>query len=269
MDEEHSDEERATSNETTASEVASGEDNPTRSKARRVVRIAAPVLAILILLVMLAPGAPASWALSRAISGSVSKCVNINGLDLDLGSWPVIPRAGLGRVSNLSATADSVDLKGLRLSDVKFSIDSLDYSPLQWIGRDGPVTIKNGKTTAHITEADLNSYMSRDLPGLNIDLGNDVLMLDVAIPILGNISVPLKLELDSGGLLLTADINDTSPTLASLLPGLRVEPPLGMQMTKLDVVDGSITMSANFEIDGKLEPIACDAAGGVKLSSNR
>lgn len=140
---------------------------------------------------------------------------------------------------------------------------------MQWIGRDGPVTIKNGKTTAHITEADLNSYMSTDLPGLNIDLRNDVLMLNVAIPILGNISVPLKLELDNGGLLLTADINDTSPTLASFLPGLRVEPPLGMKMTKLTVVDGSIAMSANFEIDGKLEPIACDAAGGVKLFSNR
>lgn len=241
---------------------------PTTSRPiRRVLRIGLPVLAALLMVVMLAPGRPASWALSRAISRSVSGCVEVSGLDLDLGSWPVIPRAGLGRISNLSATADAVDLNGLRLSDVSFAVDSLDYSPLQWIGRDGPVTIKNGRTTAHITEADLNAYMSKGLPGLNIELTDDNLTLHVAIPLLGDISVPLSLALDRGGLLLSPNLEDTMPTIGRLLPGLRVDPPEGMEMTQLKVSDRSIEMAANFNIDGKLQPIACDAAGGVKLST--
>lgn len=255
--------EELTGEELTGEEPTS--EGPTR--ARRVLRIAIPVLGVLLLLLILAPAAPASWALSRAISGSVSDCVDINGLEMDMGSWPVIPRAGLGKISNLSANADSIDLNGLRLSGVEFSIEKLSYSPMQWIGRDGPVTIKKGKTTAHITEADLNAYMSKDLPGLRVDLTGDKLTLNVALPLIGNISVPLKLELDNGGLLLTANLDDTAPTISSLLPSLRVDPPLGMEMTKLDIADGSISMAANFEIDGKLQPIACDAAGGVKLSS--
>ncbi len=244
------------------------DSEPTTSRPiRRVLRIGLPILVALLTIAMLAPSTPASWALSRAISRSVSDCVDISGLDLDLGSWPVVPRAGLGRISNLSATADAVDLNGLRLSDVSFAVDSLDYSPLQWIGRDGPVTIKNGRTTAHITEGDLNAYMGKGLPGLNIELTDDKLMLHVAIPLLGDISVPLKLALDRGGLLLSPDLEDTMPTIGRLLPGLRVDPPEGMEMTRLKVSDRSIEMAANFNIDGKLQPIACDAAGGVKLST--
>ncbi len=233
---------------------------------RRVARVATPIVLVLGIVAMLAPSAPASWALSRAIARSVSDCVDISGLDLDLGSWPVIPRAGLGRISNLSATADAVDLNGLRLSDVSFSVDQLDYSPLQWIGRDGPVTIENGRTSAHITEADLNAYMGKDLPGLNVDLNSDHLTLRVAIPLIGSIDVPLRLTLDQGGLLLMPDLEDTMPTIGRLLPGLRVDPPAGMEMTGLKISDGSIAMEATFNIDGRLEPIACDAAGGVKLS---
>lgn len=236
------------------------------SRFRRVLRIAIPIALGLLMVAMLAPSAPASWALSRAIARSVSDCVEISGLDLDLGSWPVVPRAGLGRISNLSATADAVDLNGLRLSQVSFSIDKLDYSPLQWIGRDGPVTIENGHTSAHITEADLNAYMGKDLPGLNVDVNDDQLTLRVALPLIGSISVPLNLTLDQGGLLLSPDLEDTMPTIGRLLPGLRVDPPVGMEMTRLDIADGTIEMEAAFNIDGRLEPIACDAAGGVRLS---
>lgn len=252
-----------------------GEANPDEvsrpgpSRVKRILlRRALPIAVLLGVIIALSPSGPASWALSRAISRSVSECVEISGLDLDLGSWPVIPRAGLGNISNLSATAEAVDLNGLRLSDVTFSIDKLDYSPFEWIGRDGPVSIKNGLTTAHITQSDLNDYMAKDLPGLRLDLGNDHVMLRVGIPILGSIEVPLKLSIDQGGLLLRPDISDTAPTIASLIPGLRIDPPAGMEMTRLNITKGAIEMTATFNIDGKLAPIACDAAGGVKLSQS-
>lgn len=249
--------------QTAASDKSERKNNGLR---HLLVRRVLPILIGLGILATLAPSGPASWALSRAISRSVSDCVKFKGLDLDLGSWPVIPRAALGKISKLGATADAVELNGLRLSDVSFDVDQIDYSPLEWVGRDGPVKVKNGRSTAHIAQDDLNEYMNKGLPGLRLDLGKDRVTLSVAIPILGSIEVPLKLRIERGGLMLTPDLSDTMPTIGSLLPGLRISPPAGMEMTKLKVTDNAIEMRATFNIDGKLQPIACDAAGGVKLS---
>lgn len=180
----------------------------------------------------------ATW-LIRAQLGS---CVEVDGLDVDLGAWPAVGRSVIGGLQRVSVDAERVSALGLTARGVSARFDRV--SPIRLGGID-LVEVHGGTAQATLTERDLAAALPSSLLTVQV-LPSGVVLDAPLVP-----AVVVDVTADAGDLVLR-------PRLVGVpLATVRIAIPAPARLLEVRLATGRLELSATVEGDVDLGRFGC------------
>lgn len=183
---------------------------------------------------------------ARLARDRLDGCIVADGLTIDAGTWPPIPRAALGRLRNVRLAADRVTMAGIIVRDVEARFERLDGR----VVRGSRFEVSGGVLRAVLTEADLAARVP--LPGVSVQIDPGGVRLDAPAPLVGAARVSLDVDAVGGDLV----VRPTSLGLLSLVP-IRVSLPEPVQLDEVRALAGRLALSATLDGVVDLRQFGC------------
>ena len=204
--------------------------------------------ALLVLLVLLDP--LVRFESDHMASDATGGCAQLHGVSVDYGPWPTADRALTGHLSGLTVRADEVLLGSLVVSAVHGTIGDVSYSPWSLVSGSGSVTVHDGRISASLAPATIQTYLnSKGVPG-QIAWAPEAAGLQIEL--LG-FSIPLFVQAADGGVSLSL----LAPSLARVLPLQLVVKVPGVNVESVKLSPQGLTVAA--VINGQTARLACAA----------
>lgn len=174
--------------------------------------------------------------MTRLAGAQLGGCMDVEGLDVDVGAWPAVARSLLGGFRGVTVRAERVSLVGVTARDVTARFDRV--SALR-VGGIDPVEVHGGTVRATLTEADLATALAVPLLGLRV-LPSGVALDAPLVP-----QVVLDVIADAGDLVLR-------PRLAGVsLVTARIAVPAPVRLREVRLGTGRLELSAT--MDGNID----------------
>lgn len=182
---------------------------------------------------------PVATHLVRAQLGS---CIEVDGLDVDVGAWPAVGRSVVGGLHDVTVDADRVSVVGLTAREVSARFHRVSaIHP----GDIDAVAVRGGTVQATLTERDLAAALPSSLVSVQILPGGVVLDAPL-VP-----AVVVDVTADAGDLVLR-------PRLAGVpLATVRIAIPGPVRLRDVRPAAGRLELSATVDGDIDLGRFGC------------
>lgn len=213
------------------------------------------VLGAVVVAVLLAPAPLVDPVVERAAYGYQSECTEFSGVTVDSGTWPVVGRAAIGRLRGVSARADEVRFdSGVTIHDVDLAADEIHVAPLRFGAGGGDAEVRGGEAAATLPYSEIEEVIAGY--GVTVELrpGDDALVADVQVPVIGTIPTTVELIPVDGDLELRFAALDVIP-----LPSVLVALPDPVALSAVDLDEDGMRLATT--VDGTLasDRWGCDA----------
>lgn len=171
-------------------------------------------------------------------------CVQLDEPRIDLGGYPVAVRALRGHLDDVRFTADSAELAGIRLTDLRGQVRRVRFRVLGGID---DIHIDDADVSARLDEGDLEHVLH------DLGLGGTVRIADDAIQVqLDGVptTIQLDIDVDAGAAVIALD-GVLEPFIA-----LRFDIP-GVTVDRIETLPGSLHVDAT--ANGSPRDVACTA----------
>lgn len=227
------------------------------SRWRRRYRVLA-VAGALVVAALLAPAPVVAPLVDRAAYGYEGDCAEFTGVEVDSGAWPVVGRAVVGRLRDVSTHADRIRFdNGFTIHDVDFRADEVGGPPLRFGLVDADAEVRGGISTATVRFADLEDMLATFGATVELEAGDGSLVAQAEVPFVGVVPTTVDLVPVDGDLELQFTAYD-----AFALPALQIAFPEPVELDGIEVVEDGIRVTST--VDGTItsEDWGCDTATG-------
>lgn len=182
---------------------------------------------------------PVATRLARAQLGD---CVEVEGLDLDVGAWPAVGRSVVGGLQDVTVDADRMSVGRLTVRDVSARFQRVSAGHP---GNLDVVAVRGGMLQATITERDLAAALPSSLVSVQLLPGGVVLHVPL-VP-----AVAFDVAAEAGDVVL-------HPRLAGApLATVRIEFPEPVRLRHVRTAAGRLELSATVDGDIDLADLGC------------
>jgi hypothetical protein len=190
------------------------------------------------------------FASNHMAADATGGCAQLHGVSIDYGPWPTADRAVTGHLSGLRVAVDEVMIGRLTVSSVHATIGDASYSPWSLVSGGGSVPVHNGRISAVLTPAALQTYLnSKGIPGqINWTPGAAALHIELL-----GFNIPLYIQVAHGGLSLSL----ATPARLLLLPLQLVLKVPGVTVEHIALAPQGLEVAA--VINGQTARLACAA----------
>lgn len=233
-----------------------------------------------VVLVLLAPAPVVDPVARRIASGYGGDCAELSGLEASAGRWPVVARALMGQLSDVSVEIDEVRFGEFDVRDVRTSAERVDVPPLGLSLAADEVTVSGGETSSSLpfeeieaayAELGITLTLRRDTstqeapgsegpaatsgePAGDTSTGNQArLVADVEVPLIG--AVPTTVAITS----VEGDVEIAlAPFEYFWLPAFRIASEEPFEVSSVEIREDAVRFTSTFEGTLRAEDFGCD-----------
>jgi len=198
-----------------------------------------------VLLVLVALPSPVLDPVATRLTGAqLDGCVDIDGLDVDVGAWPAVARSVLGGLRGVAVRAERVRVGGVTARDVTARFDRLSAAGLPG----DRVEVGGGTVHVALTDRDLRGVLPSPA---RVRIRPDGVALGV--PVLG-LAAPVMVDVvvETGDLVLRPRLVGVA-----LATAVRITPPAPFRLHDVRLATGRLELSATADGEIDLRRFGC------------
>lgn len=214
---------------------------------------------LLFAVVAVAGGDPAARAIADGrVDDVAGDCIDVRGVDVDLGAWPMPLRVLDGELDDLHADVEEAQLGDVHLVDIDAAVSRARLSPSVLTGNRGGVQAR-GTASVTLTTGALSALLAaRGFPG-EVTTNADTGVLEVRLSP-GTPAIVLGLDVHDGALRIRPVANGVVDELGL---GVTLRVP-DVAVRSVEVTGAGLRVAADF--DGSPAAIACAARDTLRLA---
>ena len=226
-----------------------GRDTQGTRPSRRKIYAIVGVIAVLLIAGFVIADFVTRAIVENRIASRIKSENNVSAVDVSLGGVSMLVNLARGSVPSATITMGDLQSAGVTFDKVVLDLDDVSFSGTG--GGDGEISGKSGRAAVTLTADELNDALGPAANVVGLSPTSEGVDVSIKVPIVGEITAGLSVDVDDGTLVLGLDdvaVSGFGVNLPSL-PKVRVPLPFVPRSTNLDRINAShdaVTLEFSF-----------------------